>query len=90
MRVFVLDCICSFASLLGGLWAYGPAPGVELIPYFLGMAAWMGMALLAVLLAPFSALLRRLRKSKNAPPPAEPKNEGPADKTGGLLSEPEA
>jgi hypothetical protein len=67
--------------MLGGLWAYGPAPGVELIPYFLGMAAWIGMAFLAVLLAPFSALLRRLRGNKKAPTPEEPKNEEPADKT---------
>jgi len=64
------------------LWAYGPAPGVELIPYFLGLAAWVGMAFLAVLLAPFTALLRRLRGKKNAPPPAEPKNDEPGDTTG--------
>ncbi|MHB1422655.1 MAG: hypothetical protein ACYC3I_05560 [Gemmataceae bacterium] len=57
-----------------GLWAYGPVPGVELIPYFLGLAAWVGLAFLAILSAPFSALLRRLRKGRNAPPP-EPKNE---------------
>ena len=43
------------------LWAYGPVPGVEFLPYFLGLVAWAGLALLAVLLSPFSALLRRLR-----------------------------
>jgi hypothetical protein len=76
-----LDSLFPFAPLVGGLWAYGPAPGVELIPYFLGLAAWVGMAFLAILLAPFSALLRRLRGSKNAPPPAGPKNDESADKT---------
>jgi hypothetical protein len=50
----------------GVLLAYGPAPGVELIPYFLGLAAWAGLAFLAVLLSPFSALLRRLRGTRNA------------------------
>ena len=58
----------------GGLLAYGPAPGMELIPYFLGLAAWAGLAFVAVLMAPFSALLRRLRRARNAPSP-EPKNE---------------
>lgn len=84
--MFILDFLCAFLSLPGELWAYGPAPGVELIPYFLGLAAWIGMAFFAVLLAPFSALLRRLRRGKNAPPPAEPKTEEPADKP----NEPEA
>lgn len=73
-----LEPILSLLPMSDGLWAYGPAPGVELIPYFLGLAAWVGMAFLAILLAPFSALLRRLRKNKNTPPP-QPKNEGPAD-----------
>jgi hypothetical protein len=72
-----LDCILTLPLLGDGLWAYGPAPGVELIPYFLGLAAWVGMAFLAILLAPFSALLRRLRGIKNNPPPAEPTNEEP-------------
>jgi hypothetical protein len=58
------------------LWAYGPVPGVELIPYFLGLAAWAGLAFLAILLSPFSALLRRFRRGKNsAPPEPEPRNE---------------
>jgi hypothetical protein len=51
------------------LLAYGPAPGVELIPYFLGLLTWVGVAFAAVLLAPVSALLRRLRRRKGAPPP---------------------
>ena len=74
-----LDCILLILPMSGGLWAYGPAPGVELIPYFLGLAAWVGMAFLAILLAPFSALLRRLRGTKNAPA-AEAKKEEPPDK----------
>jgi hypothetical protein len=56
------------------LLAYGPAPGVELIPYFLALAAWAGLAFVSVLLAPLSALLRRLRRAKSAPA-TEPKNE---------------
>jgi hypothetical protein len=44
--------------------AYGPAPGLEFLPYFLGLIAWAGLALLAILGAPFSALLRRFRKPK--------------------------
>jgi hypothetical protein len=49
--------------------AYGPAPEVELIPYFLGLLAWAGLALSAFLLAPVAALLRRLRRARGVPPP---------------------
>jgi hypothetical protein len=52
--------------------AYGPAPGLELIPYFLGLLAWAGLAFVAIILAPLSALLRRIRKGRRASP-AEPK-----------------
>lgn len=53
--------------LLGAsLFAYGPAPGVELIPQFLALVAWAGMAFFAILLAPLTALLRRLRKPRDA------------------------
>jgi hypothetical protein len=54
--------------------AYGPAPGMELIPYFLALLAWVAMALAGVLLWPISGLLRRLRRGQGAPP-AEPKTE---------------
>jgi hypothetical protein len=57
-----------------GLLAYGPVPGVELIPYFLGLVAWVGFAFAAVLLSPISALLRRLRRTKDTPP-TEPNSE---------------
>jgi hypothetical protein len=56
------------AALLAPLLAYGPAPGVELIPYFLGLLAWVGLTLASVLLSPISALLRRLRGGRRAPP----------------------
>lgn len=59
------DPVSSLAA--GGLFAYGPAPGLEFITYFLGLVAWVGMALAAVLLAPLSALLRRLRRGRKAP-----------------------
>ncbi len=66
-----------FSSLACAPFAYGPAPGLEFITYFLGLVAWVGMALAAVLLAPLSALLRRLRRNRKPPdtPDAEPKTE---------------
>lgn len=51
---------------VGGLLAYGPAPGLELIPYFLSLVAWAGLACAAILLAPLSALLRRIRRARGA------------------------
>ena len=54
-----------FACLL----AYGPAPGIELIPYFLGLVAWAGLAFSAIFLAPIMALFRRLRKKKGVAEP---------------------
>jgi hypothetical protein len=55
--------------VFGCLLAYGPAPGIELIPYFLGLLAWAGLAFSAIFLAPLLALFRRLRKSKVVSPP---------------------
>jgi len=65
-----------FASVL----AYGPGPPVDLIPYFLALAAWAGMAFVAILLSPLTALLRRIRRllgispheQKSAQNPSEP------------------
>ncbi|HEY7313777.1 MAG TPA: hypothetical protein VH643_30785 [Gemmataceae bacterium] len=60
--------------------AYGPGPPVDLIPYFLGLMSWVGLAFLAILLSPLTALLRRLRRAssagpKNTPmPESEPKS----------------
>jgi hypothetical protein len=56
------------------LLAYGPMPGMELIPYFLGLLAWAGLALGAIFVSPISALIRRLRRTKGAPH-AEPTSE---------------
>jgi hypothetical protein len=68
------------------LLAYGPAPGVELIPYFLGLLAWLGAALGAILLSPFVALLRRLRRARgvsqeepSSEPLTEPMPEAPGE-----------
>jgi hypothetical protein len=47
----------------GRLLAYGPAPGMELIPYFLALLGWVGLAFFAILMAPLSALLRRIRRN---------------------------
>jgi hypothetical protein len=51
--------------ILETLFGYvGPGGGLEFIPYFMAMLAWGGMALLAVLLWPFTTLLRRLRGTR--------------------------
>ena len=63
------------------LWAYGPAPGMELIPYFLAMLAWAALAIISLFLSPITALVRRLRKGKSKPasePPKPPDAAGPA------------
>ncbi len=51
-------------SFLDPVLAYGPAPGMELIPYFLALLAWVAMALAGVLLWPLTNLLRRLRRGR--------------------------
>jgi hypothetical protein len=56
----------------GSLLAYGPAPGIELIPYFLALLAWAGLAFAAIVMAPLTALLRRIRRARGAAP-TEPK-----------------
>jgi hypothetical protein len=66
--------VISFTLTVGPsiVFAYGSLPGIELIPYFLALLAWVGMALAAIFLSPFTALIRRLRKHRNstAPNPA--------------------
>jgi hypothetical protein len=54
----------------GGLFAYGSVPGVELIPYFFALLTWVGLALGALLLSPFMALFRRLRRGFSTQTPA--------------------
>ena len=53
-----------FGVLLG----YGPLPGLELIPFFIALLVWVGLALLSVLLWPICGLVRCLRKPRTAPP----------------------
>lgn len=65
-------------ALPAELFAYGPVPGVELIPYFLALLAWIGLALGALILSPFTAVIRRLRRLRGAPP-TEPKSEQPTE-----------
>jgi len=56
------------STLWNGLLAYlGPGPGVEFIPYFLGLLAWAGMALGAILAWPIAALIGRFRKVTGQP-----------------------
>jgi hypothetical protein len=49
----------------------GPGPGLEFVPYFVSLLVWVGLALGAVLLWPFSTLLRylhgRRRRTREAP-----------------------
>ncbi len=54
-------------SFLDPVLAYGPAPGMELIPYFLALLAWVAMALAGVLLWPLTSLLRRPRAGAARP-----------------------
>jgi hypothetical protein len=63
-NAFLVLPMLLFVSLpeSGGLLAYGPAPGMELIPYFLALLAWAGLAFAAIFMAPLSALLRRIRR----------------------------
>jgi hypothetical protein len=56
------------------LFAYGPAPGMEFIPQFLQMLAFVGLAFFSILLWPITMLLRRFRGGRQAPE-AEAKNE---------------
>ena len=68
-----------------GLFAYGPAPGIELIPYFLALLAWLGLALGSILMSPITALLRLFRKGRGAPQPqaaSEPKTESVPESPG--------
>jgi hypothetical protein len=68
-----------------GLFGYGPAPGVELIPYFLALLAWLGLALGSILMSPITAMLRFFRKGRGVPPPqaaSEPKTEAVPESQG--------
>ncbi|HLW64873.1 MAG TPA: hypothetical protein VKS79_06090 [Gemmataceae bacterium] len=67
-----------------GLLAYGPVPGMELIPYFLAMLAWVAIAIVSIFLSPITAMVRRLRKGKNAAETEPAKNvpPKPSDGTG--------
>ena len=75
--------VCWVSSLTGssGLFAYGPAPGMELIPYLLSLVVFAGFAITSVLLWPITALMRRLRRSKQSPETvSRPAGEGDADR----------
>jgi hypothetical protein len=68
--------------------AYGPAPGMELIPYFLAMLAWAGLAVLSIVAWPFVKAWRRIRGKRAeavempaAPPAANPPVPADAQKT---------
>jgi hypothetical protein len=59
-------------AIPAGLFAYGPVPGVELIPYFLALVSWVVLAIGALLLSPFTAIIRRLRRTRATPPAEAP------------------
>ena len=71
-------------SAVGPAIGYGPAPGMELIPYFLAMLAWAGLAVLGILFSPVRAIVRRIRGRRpepapEPPTPAEPPPAAPAE-----------
>jgi hypothetical protein len=57
----------------------GPAP--DLIPYFLGLLAWAGMAVAGILAWPVSAVIGRFRKagSQGTQPPRSNLPESPGE-----------
>lgn len=64
------------------VFAYGPGPGMELIPYFLALLAWVGLAVLGILTSPFTAIARRLRGRRPAVEPTpSPAPETPGEGT---------
>ena len=71
---FLATAPASFPLPVLDLFAYGPVPGVELIPYFLALLAWVGFAFGAILLSPLTALLRLFRRARRTPP-AQPASE---------------
>jgi hypothetical protein len=60
----LLSVSCNSLPMSGSvsLLAYGSVPGMELIPYFLALLAWVGMAIGAIFLSPITALVRRIRR----------------------------
>ncbi|HEV3143669.1 MAG TPA: hypothetical protein VGZ47_07295 [Gemmataceae bacterium] len=72
-------------AALGNLFvlAYGPVPGMELVPYFLALLAWAALAIISIFLSPITALLRRLRKGKNVAAEAEVEPAAKSDPSAG-------
>jgi hypothetical protein len=68
-RAVVVRALLALSLLLfaaAPVLAYGgPGAGVEFIPYFLSLLAWLGVCFSAVFLWPIYALLRKLRGRKN-------------------------
>ena len=61
-------------SFIGALVAYSPGPGLELIPYFVGLVTWAGLAFAAIFLSPVAAFLRRMRRNWRGDPADAQKN----------------
>jgi len=61
LLVVVLSLSCLLMVPNFALAYVGPGPGLELVPYFFSLFLWVGLAMGAVLLWPFQALIRRLR-----------------------------
>jgi len=61
LLVVVLSWSCLLWVPTWALAYVGPGPGLELLPYFWSLLAWVGLALGAVVLWPVQALVRRLR-----------------------------
>jgi hypothetical protein len=54
-------------SISSPLFAYGPVPGVEFLPYFLALFGWIVLAIFGVLFSPVTSLIRRLASRKAVP-----------------------
>jgi len=63
-RLAILFAVLASTLLLAtpapALGYVGPGPGLEMVPYFFSLLAWIGMALGATLAWPISSLVRRV------------------------------
>jgi hypothetical protein len=63
--VIVVAALAVVAVFPGQASAYvGPGPGMEMIPYFMSLLAWAGVAMGGVLLWPITSFLNRIRKPR--------------------------
>jgi hypothetical protein len=78
----VLLCLGASPVLASAEFAYiGPGPGLDFVPYFYSLLAWIAFAVGAVLVWPVSVLLSRLRRRhERSMLPAQPSPPLPTDR----------